>query len=142
MTKMNRKGFTLVELLAVIVVLAIIMIVAIPSVINAMNDARKASFKVYAQKVLNQAQMKYGTDSLLGTGAGKTCYTLSDLDMKNTGNYTGRVVVTLDTNQMPTAYEVTLNDKSFTAEGLDYADLNDTTKIVPYKATAKYDCTP
>ena len=44
--KGNKKGFTLVELLAVIVVLAIIMIIAIPAVVESMNNAKKGSFKI------------------------------------------------------------------------------------------------
>ena len=36
----NKKGFTLVELLAVIVILAIIMIIAIPAVLQTMESAR------------------------------------------------------------------------------------------------------
>jgi type IV pilus assembly protein PilA len=40
----KKKGFTLVELLAVIVILAIIMIIAIPAVLNTMQTARKKSF--------------------------------------------------------------------------------------------------
>ncbi|UKI28884.1 MAG: type II secretion system GspH family protein [Clostridium sp.] len=39
--KVIKKGFTLVELLAVIVVLAIIMIIAIPAVVESMNNAKK-----------------------------------------------------------------------------------------------------
>ncbi len=37
----NKKGFTLIELLAVIVILAIVMVVTIPSVLNAMDNAKK-----------------------------------------------------------------------------------------------------
>ena len=37
---MNKKGFTLVEILAVIVILAIIMIIAIPSIGNTLNAAK------------------------------------------------------------------------------------------------------
>lgn len=43
--KGNKKGFTLVELLAVIVVLAIIMIIAIPAVVESMNNAKKVHLK-------------------------------------------------------------------------------------------------
>ena len=38
---MKNKGFTLVELLAVIVILAIIMIIAVPNVTEAMNNSKK-----------------------------------------------------------------------------------------------------
>ena len=41
MKKLNKKGFTLVELLAVIVVLAIIMVLTVPSVLSSMNSARQ-----------------------------------------------------------------------------------------------------
>jgi type IV pilus assembly protein PilA len=41
----NNKGFTLVELLAVIVVLAIILAIAVPRVISVINGAKADSFK-------------------------------------------------------------------------------------------------
>ena len=47
MKKRNNKGFTLVELLAVIVILAIIMIIAIPSVLATMSTARKKTFEEF-----------------------------------------------------------------------------------------------
>ena len=40
----NRKGFTLVELLAVIAILAILVIIALPNVINMYNKAQKEIF--------------------------------------------------------------------------------------------------
>ena len=48
----KKNGFTLVELLAVIVVLAIIMIIAIPSVLDVMNTARKKAFVMYVDKIV------------------------------------------------------------------------------------------
>ena len=44
MKKLNRKGFTLVELLAVIVILAIIMVITIPTVLNSMGGAKQEAF--------------------------------------------------------------------------------------------------
>ena len=40
----NKKGFTLVELLAVIAILAILVILAIPNVIKLYNNAKKTDF--------------------------------------------------------------------------------------------------
>lgn len=39
MKKLNKKGFTLVELLAVIVILAVIMVITIPTVLSSMGTA-------------------------------------------------------------------------------------------------------
>ena len=49
---MKEKGFTLVELLAVIVILAIVLAVAVPSIANIVNSATKGSFKSDAKMVL------------------------------------------------------------------------------------------
>lgn len=44
MKKMNTKGFTLVELLAVIVILAIILLIAVPNVMGIIENAKKDGF--------------------------------------------------------------------------------------------------
>ena len=41
----NNKGFTLVELLAVIVILAILALIVVPIVFNLIETAKKGSFK-------------------------------------------------------------------------------------------------
>lgn len=56
MKKNNRKGFTLVELLAVIIVLALILVFAIPAVLDTSTRAQKKSFATYARRVLTLAQ--------------------------------------------------------------------------------------
>src|SRR5574344_385052 len=61
----KKKGFTLVKLLTVIVVLTIIMIIAIPSVQKSMNNAKKGTFKIECQKVLNTAQSTFESDKML-----------------------------------------------------------------------------
>ena len=57
----NRKGFTLVELLAVIVILAIIMIIAIPSVLGTLTTARQKTFVEYVTRVYKAGQEQYLT---------------------------------------------------------------------------------
>lgn len=116
MHNLNKKGFTLVELLAVIVVLAIIMIFAIPNVMNSVDDARKGMFKNYAQKVMNSAEQTYQTDILLNN-AGKTCYTLSDLGLESSGNYRGKVVVNIKSDQTAEFF-LYLSDNSYSVSNL------------------------
>ena len=41
--KMNKEAFTLIELLAVIVILAIISLIAVPIILNIINDSKKSS---------------------------------------------------------------------------------------------------
>ena len=52
----NNKGFTLVELLAVIAILAILVIIAIPNVLKMFNDSKKNAFMVQARKTASVAQ--------------------------------------------------------------------------------------
>ena len=40
---MNNKGFTMIELLASMVLLGILMIVAVPTVLKVMDDSRKTT---------------------------------------------------------------------------------------------------
>ena len=49
---MNKKGFTLVELLAVIAILAILVLVAVPNVLNMFNQAKKDTFLIEAKNIL------------------------------------------------------------------------------------------
>ena len=55
----NKKGFTLVELLAVIAILAILVIIALPNVIRMFTEAKKNSFITEAQTVYKEASSKF-----------------------------------------------------------------------------------
>ena len=55
---MKKKGFTLVELLAVIAILAILVIVAMPNVLGMFNQAKSSTFVTEVQEYLNAASTK------------------------------------------------------------------------------------
>ena len=82
----NKKGFTLVELLAVIVILAIILVIAVPQILNTINSARLGAFRSTAKLLISQAEKQYLVDTtLLGSAAkhtytGSECNTLAKLD--------------------------------------------------------------
>ena len=63
---MNKKGFTLVELLAVIAILAILVIIALPNVIKLYNNAKKNTFLTEAKTIYKEAANKYITESMKG----------------------------------------------------------------------------
>ena len=53
--KKNNKGFTLVELLAVIVILSIILSITIYIAIKAVNAAREKSYQVTIKNIEKEA---------------------------------------------------------------------------------------
>ena len=116
------KGFTLVELLAVIVILAIIMIIAIPNVLNVMEQARKKSFIEFAQKCINEAEKTYMTQTTMGSllrPAELTNYVYDirkDIGLSSTGDYYGTVTILLlnnEDNNTSIAKRITLFDKNY-----------------------------
>lgn len=59
---MKKKGFTLVELLAVIVILAVILAIAVPNVLGIINKSRDDSFISTAKMMVSAARLKASTD--------------------------------------------------------------------------------
>ncbi len=52
---MNKNGFTLVELIAVLVIISLMALVAVPAVTRSIRDARKSKDNVNVDTVLNAA---------------------------------------------------------------------------------------
>ena len=63
---MKKKGFTLVELLAVIAILAILVIIALPNVLKMYNDSKKNAFMTEAQNLAKEVSSKYISESMKG----------------------------------------------------------------------------
>ena len=104
--KKNQKGFTLVELLAVIVILAVIILIAINAVLPQMTKARKNSFADEVMNYAKAAETKYVSDSQddeaqVGNITEGICYNLKtpnyglhgEYVSKNDDSYTGIVVI-------------------------------------------------
>lgn len=54
MKKLNKKGFTLVELLAVIVILALLMVVAARTIGGALSDSKEEAIQTEAKKLVSK----------------------------------------------------------------------------------------
>lgn len=72
MKKLNKKGFTLVELLAVIVILAVVILVAVNNVIPQMNKAKAGAFKTEALSFLDGAEQYYTSQQMTGKDFNET----------------------------------------------------------------------
>jgi type IV pilus assembly protein PilA len=68
----NKRGFTLVELLAVIVILAIILVIAIPNVIKVIDKARLDTYKRNEDMLINATQKYLVSNGIVLTNVGDT----------------------------------------------------------------------
>ena len=105
---MKKKGFTLVELLAVIAILAILVIIALPNVMGMFNTAKSKSFVTEAQAIYKQVATDFVKDNMAASGGKTYCqynaidgvtatniphtdgtdsWTCKGLDMTTTRNY-------------------------------------------------------
>ena len=107
---MNKKGFTLVELLAVIVVLAILILLAMPRVTSMMENARVNSFVVEANEIMKVAQTAY-SDKVFDdeSAGGTTCFTVDELITKgyldkDPGEIRGAIVIDSSTTTSVYSY--------------------------------------
>lgn len=79
---MNKKGFTLVELLGVIVILSIIMLIAIPNITSVLDRTKKDNYIADCKKMVSLAQYKLrnGDFEKPNVANASTIITLDDLD--------------------------------------------------------------
>lgn len=67
--KLSKKGFTLVELLAVIVIMGILMMIAIPSISRIIESSRKDTFVDIAKSYVGAVRTLWTSDNLTCEGA-------------------------------------------------------------------------
>ncbi len=111
---MKRKGFTLVELLAVIVVLALLITLAVPVTNKFINDAKKSAFSKYVDKLYSEAIKQYESDKTTSLSDSYKCiiYDIKkDLGLDNTKDFTGYVVMVPSIDK-PQVY-ITVRNKSY-----------------------------
>ena len=69
----KKKGFTLVELLAVIVILAVILIIAMPKISEVIKNSKEASLETTAKLIASQAEKKYTENQVLDNSSTIKC---------------------------------------------------------------------
>ena len=90
----KKNGFTLVELLAVIVILAIILVIAVPKITDTIKNSKIASFESSAKTIAAQAEKKKMEKEILEDAGSINC---SDVVKLNDTDY-GNCSITFDGN--------------------------------------------
>ena len=80
---MKNKGFTLVELLAVIAILAILVIIALPNVLSMFNEAKKDTFLTETKNIYKEISKKYINETMRGNKITNISNTNNKLDLES-----------------------------------------------------------
>ena len=80
---MKNKGFTLVELLAVIAILALLVIIALPNVLKMFNQAKKDTFLTESKNIYKEISKKYISETMKGNKINIISNTNNQLDLES-----------------------------------------------------------
>ncbi len=138
---MKKKGFTLVELLAVIAILAILVIIALPNVLKLFRSAKQNTFVTETQNLVRSAENKYLTSSL-SNGSNEICFDSKNnkLDMTGRDNIIYKIKLTnkgkvTEVSVRDDNYEIIASEEA----GINRVDLGNKYKIESAK-TSITDC--
>ena len=155
MRKLNKKGFTLVELLAVIVILSVVMLIAVTAVGPLMTRARKSALGTEGIGAVNAAKSAYQAEQLKGTASkikatSSVCFDLQWLcknnyfekgcDGSSSGDkYSGSVLVSYSSGK--TTYKFWISNGTYVFKNADPNGYDvDNSSVVSDGASAVTNC--
>ena len=130
--KINKKGFTLIEMLAVIVILGLIMSIAVTSVMNYIESSKRKTYISIANQYIAIAGEKFAKQDLVARDSNTVYYvhinnlnTEKGLQKSPYGNWIDAyVVVTIDPKSNDFNYYWTsVDDKGFRVDLVEEANL-------------------
>ena len=115
---LNKKVFTLVELLSVIVILSVIVLIATNAVVPMADSARKQVLAMEANTLVTAAQTLY----VQNNASGSACYTYdelinSGLIEKDDESYTGSISIEVD-GSGNYSYKIWLSNGQYIVNGV------------------------
>lgn len=140
---MNKKGFTLIELIGTITILAIIMAIAIPNVISITRKNKNQTYINDARKMVTLAKYEFESNANItrpnGTPSGCVVIQLKNLDQSElqkgpeSGTYDGDesfVKIIYDTTKKTYAYSVQIIEEySGNRKGLKLTSYDEIVKL-------------
>lgn len=138
----NKKGFTLVELLAVIVILAVVMLIGITAIGPLMANSRKSALRSDGLDLMNAAKTAYQAEALKGdpkfTATSTVCMPITWLKAQGyteeKKGYEGSVLVTYNNGTYSYKYWITNGVYQFIGADAD-TGYDDAAKVKDYGKT-------
>ena len=108
---MKKQGFTLVELLAVIVIIAVVALITIPMILNVIEEARKNSYKESARGYVDAIEKRIVKEQIKNTNTDYTgMYSIREEKITKTSE-TATLIPILDTISLTLKIKGTLPDR-------------------------------
>lgn len=107
---LNKKGFTLVELLAVIVILALLIVITANTVLPMMNKSKQNAMVVYGERVLSNASTSFQADSISAGLTQPQYYSIETL--MGQADYFGCVKVAYNSTTKKYEYNILMYDNN------------------------------
>ena len=138
----DKKGFTLVELLAVIAILAVLVIIALPNVLKLFRNAKANTFANEVQNLVRSAEDKFVTGSILS--GNNTCFDskTNPLDMSGRNNINYLIKLTnkgkvIEVKVIDDSYQLLIDNE----DGINKADIGNKYQVeARNKTTDILDC--
>jgi type IV pilus assembly protein PilA len=89
---LNKKGFTLIELIVVIAILAILALILVPSITGYIAKANDAKNQANTRSEYSRVMLEVTTTGVLTIGATDTDYALAGADLTCRATYANSVV--------------------------------------------------
>lgn len=132
MTKANKKGFTLVELLAVIAILAILLLLITPNILELFVEGERSAFLREVEVVYKTGEMRLVQDRKGKPGPYTYCYGQSGdyNNLKVNGSDETYYTITFNANAKVTEIKATNGTYhvEMTTTGDDYISINEISK--------------
>ena len=116
----NKKGFTLVELLIVIALISVLLIIAMPNLIGIFSNSVKSTMKIQEQEI-KDSSLLYLEDFCKNKLSGKTCP--NSINRNDDNTYSGQISLqTLIDEEYIEEIEI---QKTMYKEGKSYDELEE-----------------
>ena len=118
--RLDNKGFTLVEVIAVVAIITILSVVVVPSVLNSINNGKEKSYEVLIGNIKIAAKELYEevyANSLLGDNSMLYQYDYVDNVSDNESNIKKRDFIIINYNSIKNYYSIKTNLQTLVSNG-------------------------